>query len=82
VPDTHRFDHLRDWGRMFHRCIDCGWPGYGQTVSERDRERHAREHQRDRARDTDRRRRANLADARRAQRQIDRENRIAYGGTT
>jgi hypothetical protein len=75
VPDKYDFNHLG----AAHQCIWCDWPGYGVTVSERDRERHQAKHVRDRQREVEAKRLASLAKARKSKKQIDRENEAAYG---
>jgi hypothetical protein len=79
VPDGFLFEHLPEWGWVHHRCVECGWPHERRSVSERERERHFREHQGSRKRALDRARDANLRDARKARRQQRRENEEAYG---
>lgn len=78
MPDRYHFDHLVDRGQISHRCIepDCGWPGYGVTVSEKQRARHRAQHERDRQKEIERARRAGLAAARQMQRLAARENRM------
>lgn len=65
MPDKFGFDHLLN----FHRCIECEWPGYGHTVSENDRAKHARQHNRVREREIEKQRKSNLAEARKAKKE-------------
>jgi hypothetical protein len=81
MPDKHGFDHLVDWGRVTHRCIEegCEYPEGMVSVSERDRARHHAQHQRTRRSDAERRQREALAKARRLKAQAERENARVYG---
>jgi hypothetical protein len=68
MPDKFGFDVLPDRGNVFHRCIECGWPGYGINVAEKDRERHHRTHARATQREIEAKRLDALRSARRIQR--------------
>ena len=74
MPDSTGFDHLTDWGRVHHRCIDCGWPPEDRFVGDHEREVHHARHERERQKDIERRRRENLAKARALQKLAAREN--------
>jgi hypothetical protein len=78
MPDGFGFDHLPTQGRITHRCIECGWPGFDQTVREADRRRHHDEHERAQRKATERARKASLANARKAKAALARENTRAY----
>ncbi len=79
MPDSTGFNHEPHFGRVYHRCIECGWPGWGHNVTAADREKHHKGHVRDRERALARTQKANLAKARRAKTQLAAENRRAYG---
>ena len=80
MPDRFGFDHLPHWGQVTVRCIepDCDAGGQMSEWPEAKRERHARWHVRERQRDAARRRNGNLREARRLQKQLERENALAY----
>lgn len=86
MPDAYGFTHEPHRGAIYHRCTHdgCTYPGWGITLTDTQRRRHHAHHERHRARELERTRRANLATARRLQRQTARENQHAYqnGGTT
>ena len=69
MPDQFGFDHLPHMGRVVHRCVECAWPGWGVTVGEKDRERHARAHTREHAQELERQRKENLKLARQAKKE-------------
>jgi hypothetical protein len=68
MPDKYGFDVLPDWGRVTHRCIECGWPGPNIIVREKDRERHHRTHVRTTQKEIETKRLDALRSARRIQR--------------
>jgi hypothetical protein len=74
MPDSYGFDHLPNRGNLYHRCIECEWPGYGVSVSEADRRRHHLTHTRAMQREQDKERLQNLAKARKMRKLIDKEN--------
>jgi hypothetical protein len=75
MPDVYGFNHL---GAKV-ACIDCGASGALWEWGEKKRAAHQRHHLREERHEAARRARANLAKARRLQRQAQRENEIAYG---
>jgi hypothetical protein len=82
MPDRFGFDHLPTWGVIEHRCIEEGCEHRGR-FTEKERRRHAEQHERNRRRDAERRRDAALREARRRKAQLDREARLIeerFGG--
>lgn len=79
MPDLHNFDNLRSHGQVFHRCIECEWPGYGVTLSEEERARHAGSHAKARAREVEKTKAEALVRAREAAAAKRREDNLAYG---
>ena len=73
MPDRYGFDDLPLRGNVMHICIECGWPEYGTTVSEADRERHHRKHSKEAAKELERQRKTNLALARKAKKEYHRQ---------
>ena len=73
MPDRFMFDNEPHFGAVFHRCVECGWPGWGVIVPERERERHHRAHARERTRAIEATQKANLAKARKARKQYRQE---------
>lgn len=78
MPDPLGFDHIRSNGAVYHRCIECEWPGYGQTLSEGERARHHATHTKAHQREAEKARLAALARARKALNEKRRVNEIAY----
>jgi hypothetical protein len=78
MPDQYGFNHLPDWGEVYHQCVECDWPGYGVRVSEADRKRHHASHARATRKQVERTRTVNLAKARKAAAAQRRENLAAY----
>jgi hypothetical protein len=74
MPDQFGFDNLPQQGCLTHRCVECGFPGPGRTVSEADRKRHQDGHERQRQKDAARIRKTNAANARKAKAALAREN--------
>ena len=73
MPDSYAFDNLPEQGRVIHRCIECGWPGWGRAIPEADRRRHHDQHVRERRKAAEKASKANLAKARKAKRTYQRE---------
>ena len=45
MPDPYGFDHLVEWGKTYHRCIECDEFPFGTRLSEKQRERHHSRHE-------------------------------------
>ena len=78
MPDRYGFDHLGgasfSSGIAEHRCIEEGCGFGGRLLSDKERERHARQHDRDRSKDARRRQLEAIRRANAARRLAEREN--------
>jgi len=79
MPDSQGFTHEPDHGNVYHRCIDCGWPGWGVHTTKAERRKHHEAHVKEAAKAAGRRQMESLREARRAKTQKERENEMAYG---
>jgi len=82
MPDSQGFTHEPDHGNVYHRCVECGWPGWGVYTTKAERRKHHEAHRREEEKLSSRTRMESLRAARKAQEQIRRENDMAYGDNT
>jgi len=69
VPDKYGFEHLAQRGDIFHRCVECDEFPFGTRLTEKERERHHRQHARALEREREKKRMAALRLARQAKRE-------------